>query len=230
MSDQIAVFLPTRTGSQRVKDKNTKPFGGFQNGLLGLKLKQLLQVDGIVIYLSTNDPLSKRIAADIDSSGLKIKVIDRPNELCLDSTLLSDLIDYVPSIIYEAHILWTHVTSPLIHSGLYQKAIDIYLNQLGHGFDSLMTVRKLHEFLWSAEDNDFVSFDRKIIKWPRTQDIKPLFQVNSGIFLAPRKRYLLGDRIGDRPYLLELNSFESMDIDWNEDFELAELIYERANK
>ena len=43
-SDSIAVFLPVRKGSKRVENKNTKPFAGFQNGLLELKLKQLIKI------------------------------------------------------------------------------------------------------------------------------------------------------------------------------------------
>lgn len=222
--------MPTRSGSQRIKDKNTKPFAGYENGLLELKLKQLIQVEDVVIYLSTNDELSKKIAMNIDAHGTKIKVIDRPQELCLDSTLLSDLIEYVPSIVKEQHILWTHVTSPMISASLYQSAIHEFYKHLKGGFDSLMTVKKLQEFLWSAEDNTFVTFDRATIKWPRTQDIKPLYQVNSGIFLASRKQYMVGDRIGTKPYLLEVSSLESMDIDWEEDFELAEMVYERSFK
>ena len=64
-------------------------------------------------------------------------------------------------------------------------------------------------------------------KWPRTQDLKDFFEVDSAIFLSSRKNYLkFKDRIGNNPYIYELNGFKSFDIDWPEDFHLAEIIHE----
>ena len=53
---KVAFFLPARKGSQRVKNKNTRPFAGIEGGLLANKLEQLLAAERIdVIVLSTND-------------------------------------------------------------------------------------------------------------------------------------------------------------------------------
>ena len=52
----LTVFLPCRRGSERVPDKNTRPFGGFDHGLVELKLWQLEKaclVDNVVV--STDD-------------------------------------------------------------------------------------------------------------------------------------------------------------------------------
>ncbi|ELB3229881.1 acylneuraminate cytidylyltransferase family protein, partial [Campylobacter coli] len=40
---KVSVFLPCRKGSQRVKNKNMRVFGDFQNGLLEIKLKHLIK-------------------------------------------------------------------------------------------------------------------------------------------------------------------------------------------
>jgi hypothetical protein len=40
--DTISFFLPARKGSQRVKNKNTRPFAGIQGVLLENKLNRLL--------------------------------------------------------------------------------------------------------------------------------------------------------------------------------------------
>ena len=113
MSDFVSFFLPIRKGSQRVRNKNTRTFAGIEGGIVRLKLKQLLEVTRLnCIVLSTNDEVSIDIAMDLDPSESKIKVIHRPEELCLDSTPLSELIRYVPTIIKEGHILWGHATTP----------------------------------------------------------------------------------------------------------------------
>jgi N-acylneuraminate cytidylyltransferase len=223
MKNDVAIFLPTRKGSERVKDKNTKPFGSYENGLLELKLKQLLQIDNAKIYLSSNDPVSLDIAKKTKHTGNLI-IIERPEELCQSGTPLSELINYVPEIISEKHILWTHVTSPFIDATAYQKAIAAYYNKPKKN-DSLMSVSKVQEFLWSDKTNGFVNFKRTLGAWPRTQDLEPLYAVNSAIFLAPRSVYLKGDRIGQQPLLYELSKVESLDIDWEEDFNIAQDLY-----
>ena len=87
MSNQITFFLPIRKGSQRVKNKNTRTFAGIEGGLVRLKLEQLLKSKRIhQIVLSTNDEVSMEIAKNLDPSESKIKVIQRPEELCLDTT------------------------------------------------------------------------------------------------------------------------------------------------
>ena len=54
--DKIAFFLPTRKGSERVKNKNTRPFAGMDGGLIENKIRQLLGTKLIdEIILSTND-------------------------------------------------------------------------------------------------------------------------------------------------------------------------------
>lgn len=41
MSEKIAFFLPTRKGSERVKNKNTRPFADIEGGLVENKIKTI---------------------------------------------------------------------------------------------------------------------------------------------------------------------------------------------
>ncbi|MCT1526944.1 acylneuraminate cytidylyltransferase family protein [Sphingobacterium hotanense] len=226
--ESIAFFLPTRRNSERVANKNTRNFAGIEGGLLRVKLDQLLSVPEIPIYLSTNDPESIAIAGGYDNP--RIKIIERPEKLCLSTTNLQDLIDYVPSIIEESHIMWVHVTSPMVDSNDYQIAISHYFENLSSGsFDSLMSVVKLQEYFWSKELNNLINHDRSKIKWPRTQDLNALYEINHAIFLSSKENYLtFHDRIGEFPFLFEMNKMKSIDIDWEDDFKLAEFIYENV--
>ena len=123
----------------------------------------------------------------------------------------------------DEHVLWTHVTSPFINSDVYDQAIEKYFENLDH-FDSLMTVTKLQRFIWN--DNEPVSYNRDIEKWPRTQTIKPLWEVDGGIFLAHKSIYELNnDRIGYVPYLLQISDEIAFDIDWMTDYKIAEALY-----
>lgn len=223
----ITAFLPCRSGSERVPLKNTKEFGGVKGGLLKIKLNQLLEAKLIdKIVLSTNDPLVIEIAELISS---QIIIDNRPEHLALSSTSTDDLIRYVPSIIDKGHVLWTHTTSPFLTSVIYDKAIEIYKQNLKHGScDSLMTVTRLKAFLWDKMGS--VNYDRESEKWPRTQTLKELFEINSGIFINSVYNYIqFEDRIGKNPFMFDTKGYTSFDIDWPEDFELAEMIYRKLN-
>ena len=224
MHFKVNVFLPMRAGSERVPNKNTKPFADLSGGLCRIKLEQLLECDSVeTIFVSTDDAKVVRISEGFNSK--KIKIFDRPKELSLSSTLTDDLIRYVPEIMPDCHILWTHVTSPFIGSEIYEKIIETYFKSLGQ-HDSLMTVTKLQKFMWY--NGAPVNYDRKIEKWPRTQTIEPLWEVNSGAFLATREIYKNRlDRIGEKPFLYPLSDYTAFDIDWVQDFKLAEGLFKK---
>ena len=215
-----------RAGSERIPRKNTKKFSGIDGGLCSIKINQLLQCKSInYIFVSTNDQNVINIANSFESR--KIKIIKRPDELSSSSTSTDDLINYVPEIMPDGHILWTHVTSPFIGPDIYDKIIKTYLNNLKK-YDSLMTVTKIQKFIWN--DTKPINYDRSIEKWPRTQTLEPLWEINSGVFITTRKIYKKHmDRVGVRPYLFELSGDLAFDIDWMSDFTTAEAIYKRLN-
>lgn len=88
--DKVAFFLPTRKGSEHVKNKNTYPFAGIDGGLVENKIRQLLEsrlIDEII--LSTNDEKCMAVAEKY-MSDRRLRIIPRPDELCLTSTSLQN--------------------------------------------------------------------------------------------------------------------------------------------
>lgn len=227
MNKRITVFLPCRAGSERVPYKNIKPFAGITHGLFELKLNQLLRTSGVdEIVVSTND---KAIIEYLENnvSDKKIRLDIRPEHLCTSQTSTDELIRYVPAIITSGHVLWTHVTSPLCNESVYEKAVESYFENFEKGFDSLLSVNVLRKFLF-REDFSAVNFDRTAELWPRTQTIKPIYEANSAFFLNPIQNYVsYNDRIGQRPFFYEMNQLESFDIDWEDDFKIAEIIWSK---
>lgn len=221
-SEKISVFLPCRKGSERIPKKNIKPFGGYEHGLIELKLSQLLQSKNLdEIVLSTNDDEILEYASKVDDSRLVLH--KRREELSTSQTSTDSLVRHAADLIKEGHILWTHVTSPFITFKHYDAIIRSYKKSLNNGYDSLMTTTLIYGFLW--QDEKPFNYDSSIEKWPRTQTLKPVHEVNSGAFIASRDIYMnMKDRIGVRPYLFELDKITSLDVDWPEDFKLAELI------
>ena len=76
-----------------------------------------------------------------------------------------------------------------------------------------------------------INFNRNKEKWPRTQTLKELFLINNSIFLSSRENYIkYNDRIGKKPFYMVTSKIDSFDIDWPEDFTIAENIYESFYK
>mgnify|MGYP001064750043 FL=1 len=156
----------------------------------------------------------------------RIKIVLRPDELASSTTSTDDLIKYVPEIMPEGHILWTHVTSPFIGPDVYDRIVEKYFENINHN-DSLMTVTKLQKFIWN--DTAPINYDHNVEKWPRTQTLEPLWEVNSGAFITTKAIYRQRmDRIGVRPYLFQLHEELAFDIDWLPDFTMAEAIYKKV--
>ena len=225
MKPKVAFFLPTRKGSQRVKNKNTRPFSGIEGGLVELKLRQLIQTTKIdEILFSSNDETCIEIAKQFQVQCSRIKIIERPEKLCLDSTNLQDLITYVPTITNANHILWGHVTTPMADALDYDRAVELYLSKLKEGFDSLVSVQELKNFLLNKEGKLINNTTQ--LPWPRTQDLEALFEINHAIFLAPSETYSHDkNRLGSIPYLFNMDKIKSLDVDWEEDFCIAEMFY-----
>lgn len=218
----VHVFLPCRKGSERVPRKNIKPFAGIAHGLVELKLTQLLSCAAVdEVVLSTNDEEIIEFASSIQTK--KLRVHRRVDSLCTSLTSTDDLVAHALDLIPDGHILWTHVTSPFINSSIYADVIKRYFNCLTESYDSLMTTTLIHGFLWS--DTKPINYDRSKEKWPRTQTINPVHEINSGVFLSSAANYnKLNDRIGSRPLLYPLDKIVSLDVDWEEDFLMAESV------
>ncbi|KXT51143.1 cytidylyltransferase domain-containing protein [Bacteroides intestinalis] len=227
--DKVTFFLPTRKGSQRVINKNTRPFAGYEGGLIENKIHQLVQTKKIdEIILSTNDEQCIAIAEKYISDK-RLKIISRPEELCLSTTNLQDLICYVPTITEAEHILWGHVTTPLCGADQYDAGVELYLSKLGEGYDSLVGVTELKNFLLNKEGK--LVNNTTDIPWPRTQDLEALYEINHTMFLAKREVYVeQKNRIGKKPLLHIMDEIHSFDIDWEDDFTIAEVMYKNLYK
>ena len=64
----------------------------------------------------------------------------------------------------------------------------------------------------------------------RTQDLPPLFEENSCLYLFERESFLVrANRIGEKPVMFEVDSMEALDIDEELDFALADCLMQRTN-
>jgi CMP-N-acetylneuraminic acid synthetase len=223
-----AIFLPCRAGSTRVPEKNTRPFAGLEDGLLGVKLSQLARVRGVdQVIVDSNDPVVLELAtarrARWSGHG-DLVVTSRPDALGQSDTTTDALIAHALATVEADVMLWTHVTSPLAGPDVYEEALAAYRGRDPQRHDSLMTATSIQGFLW--RDEVPLNYARTPIRWPRTQDIEAVWEVNSAVFIvATALGRQVGDRVGERPLLHPMSKIASLDVDWMDDFHIAEQAY-----
>ena len=146
-----------------------------------------------------------------------------------NSNLLVHKIRQLKQVKQISNIVVLTDSNTMIQMAIYDKAILKYQDCLKNGYDSLMSVTALKGFFWY--ENKPINYDRNTIKWPPTQDTMPLYEINSAVFIADSQIYKTKkDRIGQKPFLFETDKIKSIDIDWKEDFIMADILYKTLIK
>jgi N-acylneuraminate cytidylyltransferase len=200
----LTAVIPVRDNNEgKLIHKDYLPFAG--TNLLINKIKQLKKIRGIEIVVTTDCKLLSDMAKDYD-----VEVMDRPSKYALENQLFGDFIEYTCKNLKTEHILWACVTSPLIDEKIYSEAINVYVEKLLDGYDSLISVQRLQRYL--MDKNGALNF-RKGNKMKTVDQLPELYIFTNGISIAPRKSMIDWKYTsGDMPYLLELGKRESIDI------------------
>lgn len=175
------------------------------------------------IIVSTNDPIVSDIAIRFgEDYDQRVRVDERPDDLGKSSTPMSEFIKYLGTLRNEGTMLMTHVTHPFVTHSVFNELIHAWRGAAHRGHDSLLTVTRLHTFLWDAAGKPF-NYDASVERWPRSQDIPPLFEINHVAYLIRFATVLeAGDRVGQNPYMHEMDGEAVMDIDWEDQFALLQ--------
>ena len=219
--EKLIALLPMKGHSERVPNKNMKLFCGVPLYRAILKtLQQSKYISQIAI-----DTDSKTIREDAMINFPGITIIDRPEELCGDFVSMNRIIENDLSMLPGEHFLQTHSTNPLLTIDTLNNAIETYFNNL-EKYDSLFSVTRWQtRFYW--QNGDPVNHNPEELI--RTQDLPPVFEENSNFYIFSKSSFLKANsrRIGSRPKMFVTDRLESIDIDENIDFEMAEFLYSR---
>ena len=179
----------------------------------------LLECPEVVqIAIDTDSPT---IAEECEAHFPSVRVIERPRHLLGGDTPMTEILRHDASVIDSDWYLQTHSTSPLLRTDTISagiRALEAKLNR----HDSLMSVTRLQTRLYDAAGKP-VNHDPEVLL--RTQDLPPLFEENSGMYVFNREQVRSGRRFGKRPLLYEIDPIEATDIDTEPDFVLADTIH-----
>jgi len=211
---KVVAFVPIKLNSERVPMKNIR---AFKNGkpLISYILDTLLhvkEIDEIFVYCS-----SEEIKEYLPKG---VQFLKRSEYYDLSTTPFNEVLaGFAKEVEADVYAL-THATAPFISKESIEKAIDVVVNDK---FDSSLTVSKLQEFVWKNGK----PFNYEIDNIPRTQDLEVMYVETCGLYVYERNLIIEDNRrIGDTPYLVEISKIEASDINEEEDFLIAEALYQ----
>lgn len=218
MNIKIVAIVPMRHSSERVIGKNYRPFAG--RPLYHCVIESLLKCHEVTDVVIDTDSVT--IKNDSLAFFPSVTVLERPVSLRDGSIPMNNVLLHTTGKIEADYFLQTHSTNPLLTAKTISGAISTFLANVDK-YDSLFSVKRLQTRLWSGEG---LPLNHDLDKLMRTQDLAPVFEENSCIYMFSRKTLeQQGNRIGKRPMMYEMNPVESLDIDEEVDFKVAELIY-----
>lgn len=214
---KIKVLIPVRAGSERVKNKNIKPFAG--SNLLAIKIQQMNGIEDIegVIVNSNSDEMLEL------ASKLGAETVKRDEYYATSSVSMNEVYKNMAENCNCDVILFADATNPLVTKKTICKCIKSYKENLDK-YDSLTTVNEIKQFMW--QNGKPINYDKN--NKPRSQDLPDIVALNHAISIIPRELMIRNkDIIGNKPQLYKISSLEATDIDTELDFEFAEYMYKK---
>ena len=214
----LAVVIPVRMGSSRVKSKVILPFGSRGESLLEWKIKQLRAISPkLKVFVSTESEKLKEISLIAGAEVLDRDYYLADGHKASFSEVITGVIESVPAI----HIAWVTVVVPLMSPDEYKDAFSCYyLNVVKKKtHDSLISVNLLKDYLWDEEGAINYSADRN---HTISQNLPNIYRVTNGLYMSDKKSIMdRGYLIGKTPLKYEVSKISGIDIDTVEDYKLA---------
>ena len=216
----MKALIAARSGSQRVKNKNIRPFGNTT--LLELKIEQLLRIEKINgIVVNSNDPEILSIASNYGCELIKRDSAYATNDVCM-----SDVYKNMAENFTDELILYANCTNPLLSDDSITNAIEEYLKINGE-YDSLNSAHLVKEFLF--KDNKPINYSLR--EQPRSQDLPDYYALNFAINIIAREKMIeYKNVVGYKPLIYGIDEVEGYDIDNPIDFDFCEYMYQRSKK
>lgn len=211
---QNVAIVPIKLRNRRLPGKNLMPLADGST-LLHRAVTTLGMVRGLdrVIVFSSSKELAP-LVRDLGAEHLL-----RNPRLDEDSASSNDILSEFTDQVRADRYVLVHATSPFLRAS----SVEAGLEAMAGDYDSAFTAVRKHDFFWVG---GVPNYDPRSI--PRTQDLEPLLIETSGFYAFESDVFRIGQRrIGDNPYVVEVSSLEAVDVDEQEDMDIANALIER---
>ena len=214
---KLAALVPMRHHSQRVPGKNYRPLAGkplFQHILE--TLQAVPEIDTVMV-----DTDSEPVMDGVRRLFPDVKLIQRPEHLRADDVPMNDILLYDTAQVQADFYLQTHSTNPLLKAETISRGVKSFLSDYPK-YDSLFSVTRLQTRLYWQDGR---AINHNPLELLQTQDLPPVYEENSCVYLFTRENLeRKKHRIGDKPFMFEIDADEAWDIDEELDFEIADFL------
>ena len=207
-------YIPIKTNNERFPQKNTREFfdGSTMLSLIQSTLLKSAEVDEIYVFCSD--------LAIREHCLQGVTFLERPKKLdgplATPQDIMKEFIGRIEADIYVT----AHATSPFVSHNSVNECVQAV--KYG-GYDSAFMARKLAKLLWNHRI-EAMNFDPSMI--PRTQDLDPIYAEVSAAYVFKKEVFSKHNRrVGYRPKIVEISELEAIDIDYPEDFKIADILY-----
>ena len=216
---KIVAMIPARLGSTRVKDKNIRLLG---NKPLVQYIAESAKKNSIIdeIYINSENDIFDEIA-----KKLNIKFYKRPEKLSSNEATNDDFaLDFINNIDCDI-LIQLLPTSPFLSS---KEINDFIVNMIDNNYDTLISTKEIK--IESIYKKNPLNFD-PIKHTPPSQLLEPIISYACGIMGWKAKNFISNMKEYGAAYhgakgkigFYNLKGLSLIDIDNEEDFQLAEL-------
>lgn len=204
---KIIAFVPIKFNSSRLKNKNfLKLDEKYLCSYIFETLLKIDTIDQIYVYCS-NEEIINYIPKNII-------FLKRNNNLDSEQTIGMDIYQqFIKEIDSDIYIL-AHATSPFISKESIKQGIDALVNKQ---YDSAFSVKEEKTFTWYQ--NKPLNYNLDLI--PRTQNLESIFLETSAFYIFNKDVITKKKRIGNNSKMIITKFPEYIDIDTQDDFNLA---------
>ena len=211
---KVVAFVPAKGNSERIQNKNLKILDG--KPLFLRQIERLLKMDCIdEVYLDTDSDEFIEIA-----SHTGCKILKRDSSLASNATD-GNVLFYNEVCQVEADVyIQSLCTSPFISEETYSNGIEIL--KRNEDYDSVVLIRNQKQYTWNFESK---RPDYNLDKIPNSKDLPDTIVETMGMYMVRADSvFKTKRRIGQNPFLLEAKAIEAIDVNYPDDFELANYI------
>ena len=214
---KVSAFIPYWLDYQvdmSGKHKNLKKLGGKYLINYSIDLLNSVQEINDVIVFCSDESINTYIDQDLQYRFVK-------RDKCLDDKDVS--IDAIIKSFLETNdsdvIVLLHPNSPFLSSDTLSDCLKQVISQK---HDSSFTAYSFHKLAWFENKPLNYSLNEET---PKLNSLEPVIIEQSSLYVFTRESFAIHNkRIGSSPYIKSINHFEGLEVESDEDFEIAELI------
>jgi|TARA_B110000211_G_C14018971_1_gene526720 CMP-N-acetylneuraminic acid synthetase len=216
---KITAIIPVRKNSKRLKNKNFLTFFKGKS-LLELKIDQLKKIKSISKIVVSSDSLKAKKIAGKKNVLFHKRINYFASSRCSGSNFFKNLAESIEG----EYIVYCPCTSPILSNKTFKHFFNSFF-KLRKKYDSFNTVSKLKTFMWKNQK----PINYNSMKAPNSQDLpENYYSLTFGINIIERKKMISYKNIvGKKPKFIILDKFESIDINDELDFKIAQAVYKK---